>query len=123
MVNLFLGDIKKMSDFVAAIAFKNNSFLLVNHKKRGWEFPGGKIRENEGPKDAVKREFLEETGYKLEKVKLVEEKNSGFFYKGKVGDQLGANEEFGIEFFEELPRKLSFERSGYEEILEAAKRY
>lgn len=29
--------------FVAAIGFKNNSFLLIKNPDRGWEFPGGEI--------------------------------------------------------------------------------
>ncbi|WYP25605.1 RNA deprotection pyrophosphohydrolase [Alkalihalobacillus sp. FSL W8-0930] len=39
-----------------------DSWLLTNHKKRGLEFPGGKLEPGEQPEDAAKREVLEETG-------------------------------------------------------------
>ncbi|KYD22268.1 MAG: nucleoside triphosphatase YtkD [Caldibacillus debilis] len=37
-------------------------WLLTDHKKRGWEFPGGKIEAGEDAKDAAVREVYEETG-------------------------------------------------------------
>ncbi|MEN0644493.1 RNA deprotection pyrophosphohydrolase [Alkalicoccobacillus gibsonii] len=39
-----------------------DQWLLTNHKKRGLEFPGGKIEPGERAEDAAKREVLEETG-------------------------------------------------------------
>ena len=33
--------------------------------KDGWEFPGGKIEENESPRDAVSREIEEELGVSI----------------------------------------------------------
>ena len=40
-------------------------FLMVRHKARGWELPGGKIEANEGPVHCALREFREETGHLL----------------------------------------------------------
>ena len=35
-----------------------------------WEFPKGRVEFGESPKEAVKREFLEETGLKIEPISL-----------------------------------------------------
>ncbi|WP_100373842.1 RNA deprotection pyrophosphohydrolase [Bacillus sp. FJAT-45037] len=39
-----------------------NGWLLTKHRKRGLEFPGGKVEGNEQPEDAAVREVMEETG-------------------------------------------------------------
>lgn len=39
-----------------------NHWLLTEHPRRGWEFPGGKVEEGENAEMAAKREVLEETG-------------------------------------------------------------
>ncbi|MCW4051551.1 MAG: NUDIX domain-containing protein [Candidatus Bathyarchaeota archaeon] len=50
---------------VGGIIEKNGRYLIAQ-RKRGdtyelcWEFPGGKVRENETPETALKRELLEE---------------------------------------------------------------
>ena len=50
---------------VAAIIHKDDK-ILIARRKRGahlefkWEYPGGKVEENEDEKDALKRELLEE---------------------------------------------------------------
>jgi len=37
-------------------------WLMVEHKSRGWELPGGKINNNESVERAIIREIFEETG-------------------------------------------------------------
>jgi 8-oxo-dGTP diphosphatase len=54
-----------MTNVVAAIIKKNNQFLIVqrNRKKHlglKWEFPGGKVKENETFEEALLREIKEE---------------------------------------------------------------
>lgn len=54
--------------FVAtAYGVRDGKVLLVHHKKQNMWLPvGGHIEQNELPDEAVKREFLEETGLEIE---------------------------------------------------------
>ena len=50
---------------VAAIIHKGDKILIARRKQGAhlefkWEYPGGKVEENEDEKDALKRELLEE---------------------------------------------------------------
>ena len=54
-----------MTNVVAAVIRKNNKYLIVqrNRKKHlglKWEFPGGKVKENETFEEALLREIKEE---------------------------------------------------------------
>ena len=40
-----------------------SSWVMVKHKIRGWELPGGHIHENESIEQAAIRELEEETGF------------------------------------------------------------
>jgi len=59
---------------VAAIVVnERNELLLLDHVLRprsGWGFPGGFLDANESAADAIRREILEETGLKLNDLKL-----------------------------------------------------
>ncbi len=48
------------------ILIEGDKVLLIKHKKLGkWLYPGGHVEENETPREAAEREFLEETGLKV----------------------------------------------------------
>ncbi|MBM7581008.1 RNA deprotection pyrophosphohydrolase [Jeotgalibacillus terrae] len=40
----------------------NGQWVLTQHKKRGYEFPGGKVEQGESTEDAARREVMEELG-------------------------------------------------------------
>tara|TARA_Y100000590_G_scaffold467786_1_gene647970 strand:+ start:646 stop:1023 length:378 start_codon:yes stop_codon:yes gene_type:complete len=70
----------KSTNVVAAIIRKNNQYLIVQRNRNKhlglkWEFPGGKVNDNETFKDALLREIKEELNIKINiHEKIVEEK-------------------------------------------------
>lgn len=50
------------TNHVLIIPKYNGQFLLTNHKKRGLEFPGGKVEVGESLVEGAQRELYEETG-------------------------------------------------------------
>lgn len=66
-------DVLEKRDFVIVISKIGERFLLVEQDRypvgdRSIEFSQGSIEEGEGPIDAARREFEEETGYKAKQV-------------------------------------------------------
>jgi 8-oxo-dGTP diphosphatase len=110
--------------YVYIIAFLDDSFLMVRHAKRAWEMPGGKVEENEDPLDAAKREFVEETGYELRSLEVLEVEEGGLVYMGELGQRSqyipDKKEIEGIGFFKELPDQLSFPLCEYRRMIDAA---
>jgi 8-oxo-dGTP diphosphatase len=53
---------------VLVITQFGEDWLLTNHKKRGLEFPGGKMEQGETLEEAARREVYEETGAVLSKL-------------------------------------------------------
>ncbi len=60
----------KIVNVVAAIIVKNDLIFITQRGygefKDGWEFPGGKIEEDETPESALKREIKEELNADIE---------------------------------------------------------
>lgn len=65
----------KIINVVAAIIIKDNKIFVSQRGygefKGGWEFPGGKIEENETPEEALKREILEELNVHINILKYI----------------------------------------------------
>lgn len=97
------------------VAIENDKILLVMEtEERRWETPGGGIMVDEKIEDALKREFLEETGYDIEILKpLTTYNRHGFVFinflvklKDKIKEPL--NDIAGIKWFtkEEIKKIL-----------------
>ncbi len=60
--------------YVTCLIVQNENILMLQKEKGrhlgAWVFPGGELKDDESPLDAIKREVIRETGYMLEKVEL-----------------------------------------------------
>ncbi|QZT32614.1 NUDIX domain-containing protein [Caldalkalibacillus thermarum TA2.A1] len=56
---------------VVALALYQNQLVFTRHKRRGIEWPGGKVEKGESPLEAMVRELKEETGGVARSVWLV----------------------------------------------------
>ncbi len=53
----------------SGVLIEDGRVLLIRHEKLGvWIYPGGHVEPDETPSEAVRREFLEETGLEVEAV-------------------------------------------------------
>jgi 8-oxo-dGTP pyrophosphatase MutT (NUDIX family) len=116
--------------FVYVIAFKDDKFLMVLHKIRAWEMPGGRLDwHDESYAAAAVREFREETGYSLKLIGEVlglEPRAEGKVLVGLVTDEpprpITDPKIAEVCFFDALPRELSFPDVEYISMLAQAKR-
>ncbi|MFD2656003.1 RNA deprotection pyrophosphohydrolase [Gracilibacillus thailandensis] len=92
-------------------------WLLTKHKNRGLEFPGGKVEQNETPKQAAIREVLEETGGEVDQIKYIGQyfvsgkreklaKNIYFAMVKKLREQDSYYETEGPVLLEKLPENI-----------------
>ncbi len=54
---------------VRAVIINDNNLFMIKTNEGDYKFPGGGIEANESHEEALKREALEETGYRLKDVK------------------------------------------------------
>ncbi|ANU13253.1 MutT:nudix family protein [Planococcus halocryophilus Or1] len=95
-----------MRDSARVILIKNSEVAFIERVKNGdtyFVFPGGGIKKGETPKEAAKREALEETGLEveiLECLKKVEWNGTHYFFRATItGGNFGSG--LGAEFVEE----------------------
>lgn len=100
-------------------------FLMVKHKKRGWELPGGKVEANEGPVHCALREFREETGHLLSSprfvVKIPKPNGLCYVFTGGLGAKVSEPADASVgemRWFRRLPRgeTLAFPDDPYEQM-------
>lgn len=113
---------------------QRHQFLMVRHRRRGWELPGGKMEPGEPATTAAMREFEEETGHQLLEVHLVLEQarpnGRCFVVTGRWGPPLVGYKRTSKEVIRELRfvarlgdvTPLAFPNDPYEEIEEALRR-
>jgi 8-oxo-dGTP diphosphatase len=63
---------------VGGLIFQNKKILICQRKEEGdhplkWEFPGGKLKDNENNQEALKRELKEELGIEIYEMILFDE--------------------------------------------------
>jgi len=100
---------------VIVVPFKGKRFLMVKNPRRGWEFPGGKVKKGETPEEAAKRECREEAGILFESLHKIKEFDDVIVFAGVVKEVNGGEMEF--RFFTQLPRGLSYPRDEALEFL------
>ena len=115
-----------MERFVYVIAFRGDRFVMVKHRTRAWEMPGGRLLEGEGYEDGARREFLEETGTPLKDIlgKIAIDREGGKVFVGLAGDRVNcelSDEILEVGEFGTLPKSLSFPLVEYETMLAKAR--
>jgi 8-oxo-dGTP diphosphatase len=104
---------------------KPRKFLLVFNRKRGWELPGGGLKEGESDEQAAEREFMEETGYEASLLERMPLEKGGVVFIAKLGRRRGMPRDEDIKeirFIRELPKEgLSFSFDEYERLLKTAR--
>jgi 8-oxo-dGTP diphosphatase len=112
--------------FVYVIAFKGDGFLMVRHRERKWEMPGGRLCKCESHEDAARREFVEETGHSLKEIigEIKIDREGGKVFVGLAGNRVNcelSSEIVEVNVFHELPSELSFPLVEYRSMLDQAK--
>ncbi len=115
-----------MEKFTYVIAFNGDRFVMVRHRSRAWEMPGGRLLNGETHEQAAVREFFEETGMSLELVgELKRDVKGGRVFvglvSGRLSDRPSEHNIVEVREFSELPGELSFPLVEYEAMLERAK--
>jgi 8-oxo-dGTP pyrophosphatase MutT (NUDIX family) len=110
--------------FAYAIAFQGAAFVMVRHRGRAWEMPGGRLEAGESFEQAAVREFSEETGMALEPVGMLEVEGGkvvvGLVHSRCCSPSL-SDEIAEVRMFEELPWELSFPLVEYQGMLVQAR--
>jgi len=110
--------------FAYVIAFCGDEFVMVRHRGRAWEMPGGRLEPGETHEQAAAREFSEETGMALEPVGRIEVEG-GKVVVGLVHSRCcspsPSDAIVEARLFRELPEELSFPLVEYRDMLVQAR--
>jgi 8-oxo-dGTP diphosphatase len=70
-IRVILGNAQRLEGFeaVVTVLYSAGQFVMVRHKDRGWEFPGGRRQGNETYQETAAREIFEETGAKIKEIR------------------------------------------------------
>ena len=110
--------------FVYVIAFFDDEFVMVRHRRRAWEMPGGRVEPGETVDEAASREFSEETGLMFEPVGRIG-LGEGTVVVGLSHSRCcrihPSDEIAEVKLFSELPDELSFPEVEYRGMLDRAR--
>tara|TARA_B100000287_G_scaffold394952_1_gene409424 strand:+ start:2261 stop:3646 length:1386 start_codon:yes stop_codon:yes gene_type:complete len=93
---------KKDSDITVKACLHRNSMVLLLKNEKGWDLPGGHLKEGEPTVDGLKREVYEETGLNIEDIEMVNSPigRRRFFSATFLTDDVHlSNEHFEYKFF------------------------
>jgi len=128
--------ITKIAEY--GIIVKDNKFLMLKFSKatnpsEKWIFPGGRLDENENPKEALIREIKEETGLDVDLLfpcdvamwgKNDDQRYAVFFLCTSKNNEVKLSHEhqdFKWFCFDELD-KIDYHYSGFKDVLENARK-
>jgi len=122
-IEVFNSRLVRKERTVWVFGFLDDKVMMVKNVKRGgWEMPGGHARKGEGYREAAKREFLEETGHRLEIISAMDAEHGKVYY-GKVGQKVTEFDKSEISearLFDRLPEMLNFPKIEYKIYMKAA---
>ena len=113
--------------FAYVIAFDGGRFVMVRHRDRAWEMPGGRLLKGESHAQAAVREFFEETGMSVELIGRIRINRPGGkvfvgLVRGMLKDRPAEHNIVEVREFDELPEELSFPMVEYRAMLAQARR-
>jgi len=125
---------------VRGVVFKDGKLLFVRERiDGGWTLPGGWVDVGDKPSEAVEREILEESGLRVKAKKVIGIYDANrippmdLFHAYKIlflcefidGSPKSSSETSEVEFFsrDEVPKKLSEERTRRRHIVDAFAEY
>ena len=113
------------ADFVYVVAFDGDMFVMVRHRERAWEMPGGRVEPGETRSAAAEREFEEETGLVADLIDRYDLEGGSVFFGVVRGDRRArapSAEIAEVRLFDKLPPQLSFPMVEYGHVLAIARR-
>lgn len=115
-----------MERFAYVIAFDGGKFVMVRHRDRSWEMPGGRLLPHETHEQAAVREFFEETGMSIDIIGQlrIDRKGGRVFValvNGRVARGPSEHNIKEVKEFDSLPGQLSFPLVEYETMLAQAR--
>lgn len=120
-----LGRLPSSHDSVVVLLFSGRRLVMVRHRDRAWEFPGGHAESGEDVAATARREAREEAGAELAELRVagyyvLADGHTTVVTHAQVAARAPLTGEFEtleVREFEELPPDLSFDDGLYAHLL------
>ena len=98
---------------VVGLITRDGEFLMVyNPTRDGWELPGGRVEEGEGPEEALRRECMEEAGVEIGKITpLGRLDDETLVFQAPLISMCSEGGEMKADFFSEPPENTVYPAS------------